>query len=40
VVIEVLDRREFTTLLTENPELSSQLLATMAERLAELETEV
>jgi CRP/FNR family transcriptional regulator, cyclic AMP receptor protein len=40
VVIEVLDRREFTTLLSDNPELSAQLLATMAERLAELGSEV
>lgn len=38
VVIEVLSRSEFTTLLHDNPELSTQLLATMAQRLAELET--
>ncbi len=38
VVIEVLSRSEFTTLLHDNPDLSTQLLATMAQRLAELET--
>ncbi len=37
VVIEVLGRREFTTLLADNPELSNQLLTTMADRLAELD---
>jgi CRP/FNR family transcriptional regulator, cyclic AMP receptor protein len=37
VIIEVLDRREFATLLTDNPELSAELLSTMAERLAELD---
>jgi CRP-like cAMP-binding protein len=40
VVIEVLDRREFATLLTDNPDLSTQLLATMAERLDELDAGV
>ncbi|MBV8951292.1 MAG: cyclic nucleotide-binding domain-containing protein [Actinobacteria bacterium] len=38
VAIEVLNRREFTTLLADNPELATQLLATMAERLAELDS--
>jgi CRP/FNR family cyclic AMP-dependent transcriptional regulator len=40
VAIEVLNRREFTTLLNDNPEISAQLLATVAERLAELDSEV
>jgi CRP/FNR family cyclic AMP-dependent transcriptional regulator len=39
VSIEVLNRREFLSLLAEAPELSEQIMATMARRLAELETE-
>jgi CRP/FNR family transcriptional regulator, cyclic AMP receptor protein len=39
VSIEVLNRREFLSLLAEAPELSEQLLATMAQRLADLETQ-
>lgn len=37
VVIEVLDRREFRTLLSDQPELSEEVMATMAQRLEELE---
>lgn len=37
VVIEVLGRREFATLLADNPELANQLLTAMADRLAELD---
>lgn len=37
VSVEVLSRRELVTLLTQVPELLEQMLATMAERLAELE---
>jgi CRP-like cAMP-binding protein len=36
----VLSRREFMSLLAESPELSEQILATMAQRLADLETHV
>ena len=39
VSVEVLSRREFVSLLAEAPELSEQIMATMARRLAELETE-
>ncbi len=39
VVAEVLNRREFTSLLTDAPELSSQIIATIARRLAELDSE-
>jgi signal-transduction protein with cAMP-binding, CBS, and nucleotidyltransferase domain len=37
VLVEVLDRREFAALLRKSPEISSQIMATMAQRLAELE---
>jgi CRP/FNR family cyclic AMP-dependent transcriptional regulator len=40
VSIEVLNRREFLSLLAEAPELSEQILATMAQRLADLETQL
>jgi CRP/FNR family cyclic AMP-dependent transcriptional regulator len=39
VSLEVLNRREFVSLLAERPELSGQILATMARRLADLDTE-
>ena len=39
VSVEVLSRREFVSLLAEAPELSEQIMATMARRLAELEIE-
>jgi CRP-like cAMP-binding protein len=39
VTIEVLHRGEFGSLLAEVPELSAQIMATMAQRLAELEGE-
>jgi len=39
VSVEVLSRREFVSLLAEVPELSEQILATMAERLANLESD-
>jgi CRP-like cAMP-binding protein len=39
VSVEVLSRREFLSLLAEAPELSEQIMATMARRLADLETE-
>jgi CRP/FNR family cyclic AMP-dependent transcriptional regulator len=39
VVAEVLNRAEFASLLADAPELSSQILATMARRLAELDSE-
>jgi CRP/FNR family transcriptional regulator, cyclic AMP receptor protein len=39
VSLEVLSRREFVSLLAQAPELSEQLLATMAQRLANLETQ-
>jgi CRP/FNR family transcriptional regulator, cyclic AMP receptor protein len=35
VSVEVLSRREFMSLLVEAPELSEQILATMAQRLAD-----
>jgi CRP/FNR family transcriptional regulator, cyclic AMP receptor protein len=37
VVIEVIGQREFRTLLAEAPELSGDIMATMAQRLAELD---
>jgi CRP-like cAMP-binding protein len=37
ISLEVLSRREFSSLLANVPELSKQITATMAERLAELE---
>ena len=37
VVIEVIGQREFRTLLAEAPELSSDIMSTMAQRLAELD---
>jgi CRP/FNR family cyclic AMP-dependent transcriptional regulator len=39
VSVEVLSRREFVSLLAEVPELSEQIMATMARRLADLEAE-
>lgn len=39
VSVEVLSRREFLSLLAEAPELLEQIMATMARRLADLETE-
>jgi CRP-like cAMP-binding protein len=39
VSVEVLSRREFMSLLAEATELSEQILATMAQRLADLETQ-
>ena len=39
VSVEVLSRREFVSLLAEVPELSVQIMATMAARLADLEAE-
>jgi CRP-like cAMP-binding protein len=39
VSAEVLSRREFVSLLAEAPELSEQIMATMAQRLADLETQ-
>jgi CRP/FNR family cyclic AMP-dependent transcriptional regulator len=39
VSVEVLSRREFKSLLIEAPELSEQIMATMAQRLADLEAE-
>ena len=39
VSLEVLSRREFVSLLAEVPELSGQIMATMARRLADLETQ-
>jgi len=39
VVVEVLNRGEFASLLAEAPELSSQVMATMARRLAALDRE-
>jgi CRP/FNR family transcriptional regulator, cyclic AMP receptor protein len=39
VSVEVLSRREFVSLLAEVPELSEQIVATMARRLAHLEAE-
>jgi CRP/FNR family cyclic AMP-dependent transcriptional regulator len=40
VVIEVIGRREFRDLLAETPELADEIMATMAQRLAELEEPV
>ena len=37
VSVEVLSRREFMSLLAEAPELSEQIMATVAQRLADLE---
>ena len=37
--VEVLSRREFMSLLAEVPELSEQILATIAQRLVDLESE-
>jgi CRP/FNR family transcriptional regulator, cyclic AMP receptor protein len=39
VSVEVLSRREFMSLLAQAPELSEQILATVAQRLADLETQ-
>jgi len=39
VVAEVLDRREFASLLDSSPEISSHIMATMAQRLADLDSE-
>jgi CRP/FNR family transcriptional regulator, cyclic AMP receptor protein len=39
VSVEVLSRREFMSLLAQAPELSEQIMATMAQRLADLETQ-
>jgi CRP-like cAMP-binding protein len=39
VVAEVLDRREFTALLEKSPDIASQIMATMAQRLADLDDE-
>jgi CRP/FNR family transcriptional regulator, cyclic AMP receptor protein len=39
VLVEVLSRREFMSLLAEAPELSEQILATMAQRLADLDAQ-
>ena len=39
VVVEVLNRGEFASLLAEAPELSSQVMATMARRLAAIDRE-
>ena len=40
VVIEVIGRREFRTLLADAPELQTEIMNTMAQRLAELEAPV
>ena len=40
VVIEVIGRREFRTLLADAPELQAEIMSTMAQRLAELEAPV
>lgn len=37
VVAEVLDRREFTALLEKSPDIASQIMAAMAQRLADLD---
>ena len=37
VVIEVIGRREFRTLLADAPELSEEIMSTMAQRLSELD---
>jgi CRP-like cAMP-binding protein len=39
VSIEVLSRREFVSLLAQAPELTEQILATMAQRLADLDAQ-
>ena len=39
IVVEVLNRGEFSSLLAEAPELSKQIRATMARRLVELDSE-
>jgi CRP-like cAMP-binding protein len=39
VTAEVLNRAEFVSLLADAPELSSRIMATMARRLAELDSE-
>jgi CRP/FNR family transcriptional regulator, cyclic AMP receptor protein len=39
VLVEVLSRREFMSLLAEAPELSEQILATVAQRLADLDAQ-
>jgi CRP-like cAMP-binding protein len=39
VAVEVLSRAEFSSLLADAPELSSQIMATIARRLAELDGE-
>ncbi len=39
VSVEVLSRREFVSLLAELPELSEQIMATIAQRLADLDAE-
>jgi CRP/FNR family cyclic AMP-dependent transcriptional regulator len=39
VTVEVLNRAEFASLLANTPELSSQILATVARRLAELDSQ-
>jgi len=39
LVVEVLNRVEFASLLANTPEISSQIMATMAQRLAELDSE-
>jgi CRP/FNR family transcriptional regulator, cyclic AMP receptor protein len=39
VSVEVLSRREFMSLLAQAPELAEQILATMAQRLIDLETQ-
>jgi CRP/FNR family cyclic AMP-dependent transcriptional regulator len=39
VSVEVLSRREFMSLLAQAPELSEQILATMAKRLADLDAQ-
>ncbi|HZP29804.1 MAG TPA: cyclic nucleotide-binding domain-containing protein [Acidimicrobiia bacterium] len=37
VVIEVIERREFLGLVSENPEIAQKIMATMAQRLAQLD---
>jgi CRP-like cAMP-binding protein len=39
IAAEVLNRAEFSTLLADAPELSNQIMATMARRLAEIDTQ-
>jgi CRP-like cAMP-binding protein len=39
VVVEVLNRVEFASLLANTPEISNQIMATMAQRLAELDSQ-